>query len=246
VILLDYYLSLRHSHILLMSFNCPIAPAFVSALFVQTTELPSGTVLYRFHKNIYRADSFNPNTGKRIDLPEAGARFNPFPGAPATNIPTLYAADSLAAAALESVFHDVAHVPSPTYPRSRLAEWSYSKLRTTRNLLLLKLVNPQLRQLSIPSRASSITESELIHTPPSEYPQTRTWARFLHASIPHLDGLAWRPRLGGTGLSYVLFGDRCKKGDLQVYSPAIPVATGPGFSEVHDIAASASISIVDP
>ncbi|MGO9211639.1 MAG: RES domain-containing protein [Terriglobales bacterium] len=230
-----------------MSSNCPIAPAVGSAaLVVQTTDLPSGKVLFRFHKGIYAADSFNPNTGRRIDLPEAGARFNPFPGAPATNIPTLYAADTLTAAALESVFHDVAHVPSPTYPRSRLAEWSYSKLRTTRRLLLLKLVNPQLRQLSVPGRASSIREGELIHTPPSEYPHTRTWARFLHASIPDLDGLAWRPRLGGTGLSYVLFGDRCEHGDLQIHSPAIAVAMGPGFSRVYTIATGASISIVDP
>jgi hypothetical protein len=229
-----------------MSFNCPIAPTFGSALVVQTTDLPSGTVLFRFHKNIFKADSFNPNTDKRIDLPEAGARFNPFPGAPAPNIPTLYAADSLTAAALESIFHDVEHVPSPTYARSRLLEWSYSKLKTTRDLLLFELINPRLRQLGVPGRDSSITEGELIHTPPSEYPQTRTWAQSLHTSVPRLDGLAWRPRLGGSGSSFVLFGDRCKKGDLQVHSPAIPVVTGPGFSEVYDIATSASISIIDP
>lgn len=228
-----------------MSSSCPIAPSFGSSLVIQTTELPSGKVLFRFHKNIYKADSFNLNTGKRIDLPEAGARFNPFPGAPATNIPTLYAADTLTAAALESVFHDVEHVPSPTFLRSRLAEWSYSRLRTTRKLLLVKLVNPQLRQLNLPGRASSITESELIHTTPSEYPHTRTWSQSLHAAIPRLDGLAWRPRLGGTGLSYVFFGDRCKPGDLQTNSPAIAVATGLGFSKIHTVATRASISIVN-
>lgn len=229
-----------------MSSNCPIAPALGSATVVQTTELRSGKVLFRFHKSTYAGDSFNPNTGKRIDLPEAGARFNPFPGAPATNVPTLYAADTLTAAALESVFHDVEHIRSPTYLRSRLAEWSYSRLRTTRTLLLFRLTNPQLRQLNVPGRTSSITESELVHTPPSEYPQTRTWAQSLHAGLPHLDGLAWRPRLGGTGLSYVIFGDRCEPGDLQIHSAAIPVATGPGFSKIHAIANRASISIIDP
>ncbi len=229
-----------------MSSNCPTAPVFGSAFSVQTTELPSGTVLFRFHKSIYESDSFNPNTGKRIDLPESGARFNPFPGAPAANIPTLYAADTLTAAALESIFHDVEHVPAPTYLRSSLAEWRYSKLRTTRTLLLMKLVNPQLRQLSVSGRTSSITESELIHTPPSEYPHTRTWAQSLHAALARLDGLAWRPRLGGTGLSYIFFGDRCAPGDLQIHSPAIVVAKGPGFAKVHAIANWASISIVDP
>lgn len=226
--------------------NCPIAPTFGSALVVQTTGLPRGTVLFRFHKNIYKANSFNPNTGKRIGLPEDGARFNPFPGAPAPNVPTLYAADSLTAAALESIFHDVEHSPSPTYARSRLLEWSYSQLKTTRDLLLFELVNPRLRQLGIPGRASSITESELIHTPPSEYPHTRTWAQSLHAGIPLLEGLSWRPRLGGTGNAFALFGDRCKDGDLEVHSATTPVSTGPGFSEVRDIAISASIRIVDP
>ena len=84
--------------------------------------------------------------------------------------------------------------------------------------MLFELVNPRLRQLGIPGRASSITESELIHTPPSEYPRTRTWAQSLHAGIPLLEGLSWRPRLGGTGNAFVLFGDRCKDGDLEVHS----------------------------
>jgi RES domain-containing protein len=231
--------------ILLMSSNCPVAPTIDSGLAVKATDLASGTVLFRFHKNGYQANSFNPNAGKRMDLPEAGARFNPFPGAPAANIPTLYAADSLTAAALESVFHDIEHVPSPRYAKSRLPEWSYTKLRTTRDLLVFELVNPRLRQLSVPGRTLSITETELVHTPPSEYPHTRTWAQFLHNSIPELDGLAWRPRLGGRGHSFVVFGDRCKSGDLKVQSTPISVATGRGLAQISRIASSASILLVD-
>jgi hypothetical protein len=181
--------------------SCPTAPPLAPGLSVKTISLKSGTLLVRCHKAGYPANSFNPNTGKHIAIPEEGARFNPFPGAPAANIPTLYAADSLEAAALESIFHDVAHVPSPTYPRTRLTEWRYSELEVKRDLVLFELVNPKLRQLSVPGRANSITESELIHTPASEYPQTRTWAQSLHTAIPGLDGLAWRPRLAGTGTS---------------------------------------------
>ena len=228
-----------------MSSSCPIAPPFDSSLVIQTTELVTRKVLFRFHKNTYQADSFNPNVGRRIEIPEEGARFNPFPGAPTANIPTLYAADTLTAAALESVFHDVEHIPSPTYLRSRLTEWSYSKLMTTRTLLLINLVNPQLRQLGVSGRSSSITESELIHTPPSEYPNTRTWAQSLHQAIPDLDGLAWRPRLGGTGVAYVFFGDRCQPGDLRTHSSAIAAISGPGFSKIHTIANRANISIVE-
>lgn len=228
-----------------MSFNCPIAPTSTGSISpLRMTSLPGGTTLFRFHKNVFEPDSFNPNSARRIDLPEDGARFNPFPGAPASNVPTLYAASSLTAAALESVFHDVEHVPSPKYARSRLNDWSYSKLKTTRDLLLFDLVNPRLRQLNVPGRTISITENELVHTPPSEYPHTRTWAQFLHSTIPNLDGLLWRPRLGGHGRAFVLFGDRCKNGDLKVTSSPRAVATGRGFAMVHRIAQSASIVII--
>src|ERR1700758_4401863 len=120
-----------------MSSKCPSAPPDAALLEVHTTALPSGRLLFRFHKTGARPppNRFNPNTGKRREIPEEGARFTPFPGAPSVNVPTLYAADSLDAAALESVFHDVEHAPGPTYPKSRLADWGYSKLRTKRELV---------------------------------------------------------------------------------------------------------------
>jgi hypothetical protein len=229
-----------------MSSSCPVAPAGPASLKVHTMELASGRVLFRFHKKAasHPANSFNPNTGKRIEVPEDGARFNPFPRTPFTNVPTLYAADTLQGAALESVFHGVEHVPSPTYLKSRFAEWSYSRLRTKRKLVLLKLVNPRLRPLLVPGRSSSVTEDELIHTPPSEYPHTRTWAQYLHDSLPAIDGLAWRPRLGGTGTAYVFFGDRCA-GELAIDSPAIPIASGPGLQKISAIARGAGIVLID-
>jgi hypothetical protein len=78
-----------------MSSNCPTAPPADPGLVVQTTAIPKGKALFRFHNSIHPAISFDPNFGKHIDVPEEGARFNPFPGAPASNIPTLYAADTL-------------------------------------------------------------------------------------------------------------------------------------------------------
>lgn len=213
---------------------------------VQTTRLPKGTLLFRFHGPTFAANSFNPNSGRRIRLPKDGSRFNPFPGAPASNIPTLYAATTLKAAALESVFHDIEHIPSPKYPKIRLADWQYTKLKTTRDLLLFRLVNPQLKQLSVPGRSTSLTESELIHTPLMQYPNTRTWAQFLHDSIPNLEGLAWRPRLGGEGLSFVFFGDRCAAGDFRIQSSAISASKGKGLAKVSRIAKQANIEMFEP
>lgn len=230
-----------------MSSNCPPAPAGARPLVVQTEELPRGRILFRFHKSsaTHPANAFNPNIDKRIEIPEEGARFNPFPGAPAANVATLYSADTLTAAALESVFHDVEHIPSPEYPKLRLAEWSYSRLRTKRPLVVPRLVNPQLRPIEFPGRTDSITEAELIHTPVSEYPNTRSWARYLHQGLPLLDGLAWRPRLGGVGTAFVFFGDRCDR-ELDVDSSPVSVAHGAGLGRVQTIANRASIHIKEP
>ncbi|HZB87878.1 MAG TPA: hypothetical protein VE291_04400, partial [Terracidiphilus sp.] len=90
-------------------------------------------------------------------------------GAPAANVPTLYAADNLTAAALESIFHDVKHIPSPTFPRIGLKDSSYSELVANDDLVVIELTNPQLRQLAIARRRTSLKEEELIHTPPSQY-----------------------------------------------------------------------------
>ena len=232
-----------------MSSSCPIAPTLPSGLHLNTLSLKSGSKLTRCHKidpkNSYPANSFNPNTGKHINFPEQGARFNPFPGAPAANIPTLYAADNLKAAVLESIFHELPHKPYERFAEIQLEEWGYSELQITRDLTLFKLVNPELKPLVIPGR-DSITEEELIHTLPAEYPHTRTWACEIHKVMPNLDGLAWRPRLGGEGESYVFFGDRFKAGDLIALGKAIPAAHGPGLTEVKAIASASYIDLFKP
>lgn len=209
------------------------------------TEVIGGSVLFRFHKDTarYPANSFNPNADKRIDIVEHGSRFNPFPGAPCINVPTLYAADTFQSAALESVFHQVEHKPSAPFPAARLGEWCYSRLLTRRKLVVFNLINPTLRSLLVPERHSSILESELIHSLPDQYPNTRTWARYLHDSLLLLDGLAWRPRLGGTGAAYVFFGDRCG-GDLEIAGPAVPISSGPGLGRIRAIARAAGIVLI--
>jgi hypothetical protein len=146
-----------------MPIKCPPAPVAANpALVVQTSILKAGTALTRFHSKARGGNVYNPNTSKRIDIEEDGARFNPFPGAPATNVPTLYAADNFGAAALESVFHGVKHIPSPTFPRIGLKEACYSELAVKDDLVVVELVNPQLRQLAVAGRRASLNEGELI------------------------------------------------------------------------------------
>jgi len=205
----------------------------------------AGQALVRFHGAAFPANSFNPNSGKDWRKPVDGARFNPFPDSASINVPTIYAADSFAAAALESVFHNVAHVPSPYYLRSQLAAWRYSELKLKRNLTIFELINPNLRQLTVPGRSNSLQEAELIHTQNDQYPNTRTWAHFLFHKYANLAGLGWRPRLGGQGTSYIFFEGRCSSSDFAVLSGPAPIDSGLGFHKIHSVAISASIRFVN-
>ena len=228
-----------------MSFNCPAAPFAGSALALKTTILPAGKILVRFHGIAFPANSFNPNFGADWLDPLDGARFNPFPDLTSVNVPTVYAADHFTAAALESVFHAVEHIPSPRYLRSQLATWRYSELETKRDLEVFELTNPNLRQLAVPGRPMSLVEAELIHSQNDQYPNTRTWARLLYLQVPALDGLGWRPRLGGQGSSYVFFGGRCHATDFGLVSGPTAIESGLGFDKILEVADGASIRIVN-
>src|SRR5580698_10434124 len=150
-----------------MPIKCPPAPVAANpALVIQTAILKAGSALTRVHSKSRAVNIYNPNTGKRIEIEEEGARFNPFPGVPAANVPTLYAADNSSAAALESIFHGVKHIPSPTFPRIGLKESCFSELTVNDDLIVIELMNPQLRQLAVAGRRASLNEAELIHTSP--------------------------------------------------------------------------------
>jgi hypothetical protein len=140
-----------------MPIKCPPAPVAANpSLVIQTAILKAGSALTRFHSKSRAGNIYNPNTGKRIEVEEEGARFNPFPGAPAANVATLYAADNLTAAALESIFHGVKHIPSPTFPRIGLKDSSYSELVVNTDLFVVELTNPQLRRSAKRSRQAWI------------------------------------------------------------------------------------------
>jgi RES domain len=209
-----------------MALGCPTAPKEAALLDVTLEELPRDTRFIRFHSPARAAVGFNPNVThsgepSRMERAEDGSRFNPFPGFPRTNVSTLYAGSTEHSAALESVFHDVPHTPDPTYPSQALDKFVMSTMSLTRSLKVLRLVNEQLRQISVPSRTTSLLEAELIHCSPSDYPAARTWAHYFYQSLPDIAGFAWRPRLGGEGTAYVLFGDRVSAADFS--PPTTPV-----------------------
>jgi hypothetical protein len=227
-----------------MTAICPAAPHSAAVLDVSLTDLAKGASLIRFHTPDYPGSSFNPNFGKSMDDATQGARFSPFPDPAGINVPSLYAGTTDFAAALESVFHDVRHIPNPLYPESKLRSYVLSRFSVNRNLKLLELINPQLRQVAAPHRAESLQEGELIHTGPAQYPATRSWARHFHRSLKDLEGLVWRPRLGGEGVAYVFFGDRVTSDDFALTQDRTPIHAGPGRGLIDAIAAAAHIKII--
>jgi hypothetical protein len=182
-----------------MTAGCPLPPSGTANLKVGLAEVSVGTALIRFHPSKYRGTSFNPNIDefgkpRNMDDARAGARFSPFAdligAGSGANVSTLYAGTTDRAAALESVFHDLPHMPSPTFASSQLKGFVLSRFTVKRPLMVLELVNPQLRQLPVEGRAASLTEGELISSSPSNYPSTRAWAQHLHRCLPTLAGLA--------------------------------------------------------
>jgi hypothetical protein len=233
-----------------MTRTCPTAPLKAGALRVELEIVPIGAPLVRFHSNSRAGFSFNPNIAadglpSRMEIEDDGARFNPFPGRPSTNVPTLYAGSTAHAAARESVFHDVPHEPDPTYSSGKLRDYAMTSTTLNRAIKVLLLVNNQLKQVPVPGRETSLQEDEIIHTLPDQYPATRSWANFFHQSLPDIAGLAWHPRLGSEGTSYVFFGDRMTVSDFGSPTAPLEIGSGKGRELIEKIAKDSYIDIID-
>jgi hypothetical protein len=176
---------------------------------------------------------------------EEGARFSPFPDHAGVNVPILYAGTTEKSAALESVFHDVPHIKNPDFSAAKLHAYRMSNFSVVRDLVVVDLIESELRQVTVPGRTASLHEHEIVHSEPDQYPQTRAWAQYFHRSIPELQGLRWRPRLGGEGDSYVFFGDRVSAPDDFKSSDApLLIHEGPGRTIIDGIAKTSHIKII--
>jgi hypothetical protein len=164
--------------------------------------LSSGQVLRRVHLAKYKGTQFNPGF-------DGNARFSPIRAASGRPIATLYAAATFDAAAMESVFHDVAHAPGfKHYDRRKLEGQVLSEVRVRHGLRLADLGSLALRKLGVQRR-------QLIDTEKDQYPATRRWAEAIHTRHPDIQGLSWVSRQDDSARAVVLFGDRVPAGTLQ-------------------------------
>jgi hypothetical protein len=134
-------------------------------------------------------------------------RFAPFDDlATGARVPTLYLAETLTAALLETTFHDVAVEQPRVVTERALLGKLHGRIAPQRRLNLADLRDDALRTLRIGREQVSSSSSE-------HYPCTRRVARAIHASPQRVDGIIWHSRqaeLNGRPAAevVVLFADR--------------------------------------
>ncbi|MNF36187.1 RES domain protein [compost metagenome] len=199
---------------------------------VKTETLPAGTKMWRVYKSDYAEAGFNPGRGD--------SRFSPINNVDGQKIPTLYAGESIDAALMESVFHDVPHSGDlKTYSISKFDGQMISELTLTQDVLMAKLHGPALRSLGI-------KEADLIHSEASEYQNTRAWAEKIHASEPNAQGLKWKSKQAG-GLAFMFFGDRIDGNAFSVSTPGTPLTKSPAtIKRIEHLVDEMGVQLVDP
>ena len=195
--------------------------------------LPVDSILHRVHLAHYGATAFNPGM-------HGNARFSPIRNAEGQPIPTLYAGATLACALMETVFHDVPHVPGfKSLDRARFIRQVHSTLRLRQPLQLVDLA-------SIPLRRLGISRRQLIDTEKDTYPLTRRWAEAIHMQCPSAQGLSWISRQDDSARALVLFGDRIEAGALVQSGASSPLLDEAGTccDAVLDLAERLGVCIV--
>ncbi|VVP88510.1 hypothetical protein PS910_02655 [Pseudomonas fluorescens] len=150
---------------------------------------------HRFHMSEFHPTHFN-------DTPNGRGRFSPIRNLNGEIIPTLYAAQTLECAAMETIFRDLAYIPAPRHiDMVKFAGFLHSEIRVERPLRLVDLT-------AISLTALGMTRRDLIDTDASRYAYTQQWAEAIHAYAPDAQGLFWISRQDDTSQVIVLFGDR--------------------------------------
>ncbi|MFN0030172.1 MAG: RES domain-containing protein [Acidimicrobiales bacterium] len=208
------------------------------ALAVQVWK--AGRRLLRVADDQFGATEFNPCLGEP-------SRFAPMV-IDGQCVPTLYAAETLDAVLMESVFRDVVLERAEGPPEVYLADLATvrrSTITARRDLRLGRLDDDALEALGVP-------RAELIDTDADTYPDTVRWAVQAHglgaADGQPLDGLIWHSRRAALGLRtrdlvLVLFGDRVARKDLRSIGTPVPLLTT-GLSELDAVADRLGVTLV--
>lgn len=210
----------------------------VLAVYVWETGRP----LLRVADDRFGATEFNPCQGEPT-------RFAPLL-VDTRCVPTLYAAETLDAVLMESVFHDVIlgrlDDDPPEVYLADLETVRRSTIASRRDLRLGRLDDDALPVLGL-------ERAELIDTDADSYPETVRWAEHAHrcgaADKERLDGLIWHSRRAAQGLAsrepaVVLFGDRVARKELRSSGAPVPLMAATGLDELDNVANRLGVTLV--
>lgn len=202
----------------------------------------TGRALLRVADDQFGATEFNPCQGEPT-------RFAPLT-IDGQCVPTLYAAETLDAVLMESVFHDVVvDRPDGEPPEVYLADLATvrrSTIASRRDLRLGRLDDDALAALGL-------NRAELIDGDADSYPETVRWAEHAHQHGANdngaLDGLIWHSRRAAQGLAsrelaVVLFGDRVARQDLRSHGTPVPLVAATGLDELDSVANRLGVTLV--
>jgi hypothetical protein len=194
------------------------------------TEWDAGRPFWRCHDVRFGSSEFN-----RTASP---GRFRPVRSR-GRLVGTLYGAELDAGSIAEHVFRPVpVDAEVRRVRRSRLAPLLLSSLACRRPLRLAALHGNGLRRVGA-------TKAQLIDSDPDEYPTLAPWGQALHDCPAEPDGIIWRSRHFDDSYSFVLFGDRVTRRELEIVEPPLPLGLGRGLDRVTDLAEEAAITLVE-
>lgn len=196
-----------------------------------------------WHRVYSAHDSFEtPNPGV------GSSRFAPFPDpASGRQVPTMYLAESLTAALLETVFHNVdPSVDVNVVAHRDLHGRLHAQLLPPRELLVVDLRDGELERLGI-------ERSQVVTSPAEHHPCTRRIAQILHADRREVDGIIWHSRQAqrrgfGPAEAMIVFCDRVETSrrswELTPTQDALgALLEGAGLVAVNRIAADLGLTL---
>ncbi|MDN5793259.1 MAG: RES family NAD+ phosphorylase [Brevibacterium aurantiacum] len=203
---------------------------------------------------VLKADSewfrvFNTVDGYATPNPGKGnSRFSPFNEAGTqARVPSMYLADTLEAALLETSFHDVPILPPREVNVSTLLGMAHAQVKLPTDLSVVDLRDRSLK-------AMGIGRAGLASSPREHYPCTRRVAKRIHTSGQNIAGILWHSRQ--TEINQlpaaevlVLFADRVPtdRGDWQLvpnFSSMGALLEGSGWLLVDRLADSLGVTLV--
>lgn len=174
---------------------------------------------WRVHRFSHRTGHFAPqafNTSGR-----GHARFSPLRVGRRV-VPTLYAAQTLEGALMETALHDLPY-PSESHihdlQRDLQSDLHASKIAIAEPLHLVDLGKLGLQRMGL-------RVSQMFETDACDYARTQAWARWLHGTLPEAQGLHWMCARQPECAGILLFGDR-------VPAAAVGASTDPSLHIAH-------------